>query len=56
MWAKQFTLNQMIQDGHTSRQNPENKSEKYLTDITKALMSPSKKAYTAERSIWVERG
>ena len=56
MWAKQFTLNQMIQDGHTSKENPEMKSLKYLTDITKALMGPAHKVYTAERSIWVERG
>lgn len=56
MWAKQFVLNQMIQEGHTSSKNPESKSEIYLTKITKALMGPSKKANTAERSIWVERG
>lgn len=56
MWAKQFTLNQMIQDGHTSKQNPENKSEKYLTDITKALMRPAQIANTAERQLWADRG
>lgn len=56
MWAKQFTLNQMIQDDHTSRQNPENKSEKYLTEITQALMGPAKKTYTAERQLWADRG
>jgi len=40
LWSKQLLLNQMIEDGHTSKENPEVKSVKYLTDITKEIIKP----------------
>ena len=51
MWAKQYALNQMIEDNHTSQKNPESKTERWLIDITKSLIKPA----TAKRTIFVDR-
>jgi len=54
LWAKQFTLNQMIQDGHTSRTNPESKNERYLTEITKGLTEVPRTENDATRNLWMD--